>query len=91
MASWPKTKEVKIGDRTVSVTTDKAVTDGGHVVITATAICGTVTYAENWTLPNSNHEYLAAQAQIDFDAHVKKVALGAVGRCVAHEVSEALV
>jgi hypothetical protein len=89
MASWPKTKELKIGDRTVTVTADKTVTDG-RVVIGATATCGTVVYKENWTLPHDNHEYSQAQAQIDFEAHVQKVARGAAGRCVAHEVSDGL-
>jgi hypothetical protein len=87
-------KTVKIGEREVSVVAEKKVAADRSVtfLVTATVASGAeaVHYEEVWTLPHDNHEYSKEQAQKDFDAHIERVARGAVGRAVAHEVSESL-
>lgn len=89
--AFPISKNIQIGDRTVSTVSDKIVREDHSVIVAVTATIGSVVYTEHWTLPHDNHAYSQEQAQKDFDAHLEKVAREALGRMKAHDVAEGLV
>jgi hypothetical protein len=90
MATWPIKKDVKVGDHSVATSSEKIVLLDHSVVIKVTATVNGISYVENMTFPKENPNYSKDQAQKDFDTHLKKVAQGALGRHVAHAVSESL-
>jgi hypothetical protein len=83
--------KVTVGNRIVEVVSNKISHPNNGVAIKTDANSGNVRYSEVWTLPHDNPHYTQEQAQKDFEAHQKKVALGAAGRAVAFEVAENLV
>ena len=84
-------KGVNINGTAVTAVATPVVNGDGSVVVVVAATCGGVTYAESWTLPTDNPNYTQAQAQIDYAAHVAKVANGAAGRAIAQALVNGLV
>lgn len=76
-AGWTKSKTVKVGaaGQPVTVSCAGATDARGMTRVLCSCTVGSITYSEEWLLPHDNAEYTQAQAQIDFDAHVEKVAL----------------
>jgi hypothetical protein len=90
MATWPIKKDVRVGEQMVQTTSTKRVLADHSVVIEVAATVAGITYVENMTLPKENPQYSAQQCQKDFDAHLLKVAQGALGRHTSHSVSDSL-